>query len=793
VDTLRVPDVARALGGVTGPVASRRREWLRPFRQPLAGPIVLLVIGCLLGRAPACAQMIPPGQEGLLAAMLGSGAPLPGGCSFVDGQIDHEVVRATYHCPYGEVVMQLSHPSARAPSAITTKRFALTVASGSPHDDLLEALEARIRSKESEFGWSMLVVGKNGRSYSSVLGLPTWLSALLLLALAGVSSISAWRAWATRAPVGRRAAFESLLVAAIVVMWLQIDAAPPAHMDTAVDVALARDCITSSGSSCLGHAASAIGLVQGQAFTYALALWLYLGFSMRELCFVAACILGAATGLLHHAIARRFGGVAWVVSAFVSALGVYMTGYPTIWNPSWFVLPLTVAFVATLALAGGSGIWSAFVAGVAFALTSESHLLFGMFIAVAVLVVLITAREAAAAAGVLLASFVLTEIVISPVSSTLNALILRGWVGAHPVPATALALLFCASLPIQLRLRRAIRGNPAMRELVTVLVWMLAGAVGLGLVLPWAVSRPPQIRYYGAAFPAIGYAVGWLLDAATLRARSWSVRIVAVVIFAAIFWNRMTTADFARAAWLMDDGMGIPTIAGLVNTSALDIQLMVRPLPDGALGPVAAAFVGTADAPSFPTRIVRAVLPQPGVELPAGWSRVRRARGEIFTSDIDAWTHPEEAEICPDPPNGDPCVTLTHDDFSDVARNAGGLLHRVFGLRIVRSATRIGEWTKRGTRSLLWKIPLHTAGPDATRVIVFHDAMGEQIVAVDGTPWTADAENHAVVERPAPDAAASITVRTPIADKFEAGVPPLPFELREGEVGVLPEQAEQRR
>ena len=43
------------------------------------------------------------------------------------------------------------------------------------------------------------------------------------------------------------------------------------------------------------------------------------------------------------------------------------------------------------------------------------------------------------------------------------------------------------------------------------------------------------------------------------------------------------------------------------------------------------------------------------------------------------------------------------------------------------------------------------------------------------------------VERPAPDAAAFIAVRTPIADKFEGGVPPTPFELRESEVGVLQE------
>jgi hypothetical protein len=108
----------------------------------------------------------------------------------------------------------------------------------------------------------------------------------------------------------------------------------------------------------------------------------------------------------------------------------------------------------------------------------------------------------------------------------------------------------------------------------------------------------------------------------------------------------------------------------------------------------------------------------------------------------------------------------------------------LFGLHIARAATRIGEWARRGTRSLPWKIPLGTAGSDDTHEIVFTDD-GERIVALDGTRWTARSDHHATVERPAPGAAASITVRTPLAGKFEAGVPPLPIELRAGEIGVL--------
>ncbi len=764
--------------------ATRKRglpaTFVTVFRQAAAALTALLLVAV----APAGAQTIPPGQEALVAAMLGSGEPLPGGCALTNGQIDRDVVRATYRCPHGDARIHLSAPGAGGAPALATERFTLTVVSGSPPDELLAALAARIRSMESAFEWSGWIAGKTARSVSPARGVPG-LAALMLSALAGAAAISARRAWATRAPVRRHAALAALLVAAIVVAWLQIAAAPPAHKDTAVDVALARDCIASAGASCLGHTASAIGLVQGQGFTYALAVWLHLGGSMRALGFVTACILGAATGLLHYALAPRFGEVAWVASAVAAALAVAMTGYPTIWNPSWFVLPLTIAFVAMLALAAGSGIWSGVVAGVAFALTAESHLLFGTFVAVAVAIVALTARRARAAA-VLLAAFLLTELAISPVSSAQNAHILRGWVNAHLVPATVLALLFCASLPIQRRVRRALRDEPEARESATVLVWMCAGAAGLGLLLPWAVSRPPQIRYYGAAFPAIAYAIAWLLNAAPLRARASWPRVVAALTLAAMTWQRATNADFARAGWSMDDGMEVAASTGLANTSALDIQLVVRSIPNGALSPVAAAFVGTAEAPAFPTRIVRAVLPPHAVDPPEGWSRIQRAHGEILTSAIDAWTHPEEAELCPDPPNGDPCVTLTREDFRDVARSAGGLLHRVLGLRIARGATRIGEWTTRGTRSLLWKMPLRPAGPDAGRELVFDPAIGEQVVTVDGTHWTTRAGHHAAVERPGPAAAATITVRTPIADKFEAGVPPMPFELREQELDVLP-------
>jgi hypothetical protein len=316
-------------------------------------------------------------------------------------------------------------------------------------------------------------------------------------------------------------------------------------------------------------------------------------------------------------------------------------------------------------------------------------------------------------------------------------------------------------------------------------VWLITGAVVIGLILPWAVSRPPQIRYYGLAFPAVAYAGAWLLDAVTLRRHSAGVRAVAIGVFAAVFLNRMLSAHFASAEWSMDDGKRVAAAAGLVDTSALDVLLNVRAMPAAALEQVTAAFGGTSAPPSFPPRIVRVTRPPADVEPPNGWTRIHLARGDALTSEIDAWARPEEAEVCPEPPAAEPCLTLTRDDFRQIARSGGTFLHRVFGLRIERTATRIGDWMQRGARSLLWKIPLVAAGGDDTREIVFYDT-GEQVATVDGTRWTARNDNVAVVERPPQDSTASITVRTPIAGKFEAGLPPMPMELRPEESTVVP-------
>lgn len=100
--------------------------------------------------------VIPPGQEELLADMLGRAAELPDGCQLVSGQVDYRVVRVKYKCPAGETVFELVHPTQADGAVKSTDRFAINVKSGSPPDSLVAALESRIRSKEGGFEWQLI-------------------------------------------------------------------------------------------------------------------------------------------------------------------------------------------------------------------------------------------------------------------------------------------------------------------------------------------------------------------------------------------------------------------------------------------------------------------------------------------------------------------------------------------------------------------------------------------------------------------------------------------------------------
>lgn len=97
---------------------------------------------------------IGPGQEALLAAMLGKGVKLPAACELADGQTDYSVITATYTCKLGVVVLELVHPRHAEPTTTQTEQFAIIVESGSPPESLTDAVADLIRARESEFEWT---------------------------------------------------------------------------------------------------------------------------------------------------------------------------------------------------------------------------------------------------------------------------------------------------------------------------------------------------------------------------------------------------------------------------------------------------------------------------------------------------------------------------------------------------------------------------------------------------------------------------------------------------------------
>jgi len=101
---------------------------------------------------PAAEPAIPPGEEALIAAMLGRGMAV-GECALIGAGVEYTVIKATYRCPGGETTLELGHPQNATVRSAQTKQFAITVESGSPPPIFQHALASRIRSHERDFQW----------------------------------------------------------------------------------------------------------------------------------------------------------------------------------------------------------------------------------------------------------------------------------------------------------------------------------------------------------------------------------------------------------------------------------------------------------------------------------------------------------------------------------------------------------------------------------------------------------------------------------------------------------------
>jgi len=125
--------------------------------------------------------VIVPGNEDLLASIVGKGEKLPGGCEFTGGKIDKNRIDATYQCAGKEVVVELMHPAKAEGAAARTKKFAFRVKQGAPPPELQSALESTIRGREASFEWKLIPLATRRPAASWTLLAGAALAALALL------------------------------------------------------------------------------------------------------------------------------------------------------------------------------------------------------------------------------------------------------------------------------------------------------------------------------------------------------------------------------------------------------------------------------------------------------------------------------------------------------------------------------------------------------------------------------------------------------------------------------------
>lgn len=101
----------------------------------------------------AVPYVLPPGQDDLVAGLLGRGAALPGGCAWQAAAIDHDRVVSRYDCGGRVVEVQLVHASVAPAGASVAGSTALVAGPGAP-PALVDALAARLRARDAALTWA---------------------------------------------------------------------------------------------------------------------------------------------------------------------------------------------------------------------------------------------------------------------------------------------------------------------------------------------------------------------------------------------------------------------------------------------------------------------------------------------------------------------------------------------------------------------------------------------------------------------------------------------------------------
>lgn len=127
--------------------------------------VTALVVAPAVATAQGAPPVIGPGQEPLLADLLGKGASLPGDCAWAGATVEETRVVSWYTCAGARVEIELRHPTDAPVEAARTLRFAVRArATSPPPPGLVDALAARIRLREAEFVWSGVSDDRAGAS-----------------------------------------------------------------------------------------------------------------------------------------------------------------------------------------------------------------------------------------------------------------------------------------------------------------------------------------------------------------------------------------------------------------------------------------------------------------------------------------------------------------------------------------------------------------------------------------------------------------------------------------------------
>jgi tetratricopeptide (TPR) repeat protein len=122
-----------------------RAGWLRGS--------LLVVLGATGAAADDFVKVIPPGNEALVADVLGA-RPLPADCALGDVSIDRTQVSASWTCAGKPAHLTLVHPGDRQAegAAAKTAQFALVASPGTP-SALVDEMARRLKAREGEWRW----------------------------------------------------------------------------------------------------------------------------------------------------------------------------------------------------------------------------------------------------------------------------------------------------------------------------------------------------------------------------------------------------------------------------------------------------------------------------------------------------------------------------------------------------------------------------------------------------------------------------------------------------------------